>query len=241
MKIALIGYGKMGKAIESIALSRQHKISYRISQSNLLQIKDINPANTDVAIEFTQPEAALGNIVACLQNKVPVISGTTGWLAEQKEAEQICLAQQTAFLHASNFSVGVNLFFKVNSFLAKLMANHSQYAIDIEEIHHTQKKDAPSGTALVIAEQIMANIPQKNAWVLANDSQQIENNLLPIKALRLPEVPGTHTISYTSAQDSIMLTHQAHNRTGFAFGAVVAAEWIAGKQGIFTMADVLEL
>ncbi len=240
MKIALIGYGKMGKAIETIALSRQHSISNRISQANLPEMEGLNPQNTDVAIEFTQPEAAFYNSKVLIANKVPVVCGTTGWLDNLPTIEQLCLQQQTAFLHASNFSIGVNILFKVNQILAKLMANQPQYAVTMEEIHHTQKKDAPSGTALVLAQSILAELPHKKNWILATD-QAAKPEDLPITALRLPDVPGTHTISYTSPQDTIILTHEAHNRIGFALGAVLAAEWLATKKGVFTMADVLGL
>jgi 4-hydroxy-tetrahydrodipicolinate reductase len=245
MKISLIGYGKMGKIIEQIALRRNHSISYKISQSNQQDIQQISPANTDVVIEFTQPEAALQNIKACLHKQVPVVCGTTGWLEAIAEVETLSIENNTAFLHASNFSIGVNIFFKVNEILAKLMETQPQYAVGIEEIHHLQKKDAPSGTAIVLAEGIIRNIAHKTTWKLEDNSQKDKvasrenTEILPITALRLPEVPGTHTIRYTSTQDSISLTHEAHSREGFALGAVIAAEWLQNKKGNFTMQDVI--
>lgn len=241
MKIALIGYGKMGKAIEEIALSRGHEISYRISQQNQGDLVLLDAANTDIAIEFTQPEAAFANISACLQQKIPVVCGTTGWLAHKTSIDNLCKVQETAFLHASNFSIGVNIFFKINALLAKLIGTQAQYEVRIEEIHHTQKKDAPSGTALVIAQDILAHLPQKSTWTLVENNKEIKAEQLPITALRLPEVAGTHTVSYISTQDTLRITHEAHNRTGFALGAVLAAEWLRDKKGVFTMEDVIGL
>jgi 4-hydroxy-tetrahydrodipicolinate reductase len=242
MRIALIGYGKMGKMIEQIAISRHHTISYKIIQSNWADISKLNPENTDIAIEFTQPESAYKNIAACLAQKIPVVCGTTGWLHRKDEIEAICLAQNSAFLHASNFSIGVNIFFKVNQLLAKLMNGQKQYQVAIEEIHHTEKKDSPSGTAIVIAEHIIHDLNRKTSWVLADDNKtkQFADSELPITALRLPEVPGTHTVTYESAQDRIAFTHEAHSREGFALGAVVAAEWLQNKKGNFTIENVIE-
>lgn len=243
MRIALVGYGKMGKIIEQIAHQREHSISYAISQGNAADLALITPENTDVVIEFTQPEAAFENIATCLKQGVPVVCGTTGWLQRKPEIENLCLKHNTAFLQASNFSIGVNIFFKVNQYLAKLMNSQPQYDVTLEEIHHTHKKDAPSGTAIVIADGVLDNIDRKNEWVLDEtpDGAAISPLQLPIKALRLPDVPGTHTVSYTSRQDTLSFTHEAHSREGFALGAVIAAEWIQHKKGNFTMSDVIEL
>ncbi len=242
MKIALIGYGKMGKMIEKVALSRNHTISYKIIETNWTDIAKLNPENTDIAIEFTQPESAYKNVAACLAQKIPVVCGTTGWLHRKEEIESICMAEKVAFLHASNFSIGVNIFLKVNQLLAKLMNEQSQYKISLTEIHHTEKKDEPSGTAIVIAEDIIKNIERKTAWVLAKEPKIIElaDSDLPISAVRLSEVAGTHTVNYESVQDTISFTHEAHGREGFALGAVMAAEWLQNKKGNFAMSDVIE-
>jgi 4-hydroxy-tetrahydrodipicolinate reductase len=249
MKISLIGYGKMGKIIEQIAISRHHTISYKITQNNQQDLQLLSPENTDVVIEFTQPESAFDNIATCLNKKIPVICGTTGWLLRKPEIETICLQNHTAFLQASNFSIGVNIFFKVNELLAKLMNEQPQYEVALTEIHHTEKKDAPSGTAIVIADGVLKHFNRKDAWTLLENEQanidtnkivnHVAENLLPITALRLPNVPGTHTISYHSTQDTISFTHEAHSREGFALGAVIAAEWLKDKKGNFTMADVI--
>ncbi len=240
MKISLIGYGKMGKIIEQIAISRHHTISYKITQNNQQDLQLLLPENTDVVIEFTQPESAFDNIAACLNKKIPVICGTTGWLSRKSEIEAICLQNHTAFLQASNFSIGVNIFFKVNELLAKLMNEQPQYEVALTEIHHTEKKDAPSGTAIVIADGVLKHFNRKDAWtLLENEQANMNENLLAITALRLPNVPGTHTISYQSTQDTISFTHEAHSREGFALGAVIAAEWLKDKKGNFSMADVI--
>jgi 4-hydroxy-tetrahydrodipicolinate reductase len=247
MKIALVGYGKMGKTIEQAALQRQHSISYTISQDNIADLQLLSPENTDVVIEFTQPEAAFNNVATCLAKRIPVVCGTTGWLQQKYEADTLCLKNDTAFLHASNFSIGVNLFFKLNQYLATLMNPYPQYEVEVMEVHHLEKRDAPSGTAIVIADGILNELDRKNEWILQEDDLKTDQETaitplqLPITALRLPEVPGTHTVSYTSKQDSLVIMHEAHNRNGFALGAVIAAEWLQNKKGVFSMADVIAL
>jgi len=236
MKIALIGYGKMGKAIEEIAVSRGHSIVLKVSLENMEDntIEKIRAA--DVAIEFTGPESAFENIIRCLDAGVPVISGSTGWLDRFNDVRQYCHQKGGAFLYASNFSVGVNLFFELNKRLSELMADHPEYEPRITEIHHTQKRDAPSGTAITLAEQLLEKIHRKKGWV-----NHISDNLdeLEILSERVDPAPGTHTIAYDSDIDSITITHTAHSRRGFATGAVLAAEYIAGKKGVYQMSDVL--
>ncbi len=232
MNIALLGYGRMGKTIEKIALERGHNIVLKTS-------KDIGNeiTKTDVAIDFSIPEAAVGNISNCINNNIPVISGTTGWLDNYQNIVTLCNAKNGAFIYASNFSLGVNIFFELNETLAKMMASLKQYDVSMEEIHHTKKLDAPSGTAISLAEDIIKQNDKYNNWSL--DSKEVEK--LPIVAKRIPEVPGTHIINYKSTIDTISIEHEAHNREGFALGAVIAAEWILNKQGVFTMKDVLGL
>lgn len=238
MKIALVGYGKMGKEIEKIALERNHSISFRINKDNTDKILQISPQNTDVAIEFTRPESAFENLKNLLLQKVRVVCGTTGWLSKQKEIESLALQNETAFLYASNFSLGVNLFFKLNELLAQIMRKYPNYQLLLEEIHHTEKKDAPSGTAISLAESIIQNNPFKNTWV--NElSEKI--NEVSIISKREPNVPGTHIVRYQNEIDCIEIRHEAYSRKGFATGAVIAAEFIAGKKGIFSMKDVLQL
>ncbi len=235
MKIALIGYGKMGHAIESIALERGHEIVLKITSANRNQLADGSLQAADVAIEFTRPDAAFEHVTASFEAGVPVVCGTTGWNEHFEEAKELCNRHQGALLQASNFSIGVNIFFSVNKKLAALMQRQPEYDVAIEEIHHTQKKDAPSGTAITIAEQIIQEIDRKKAWKLDADAP----DMLSIVAVREDNVPGTHTVTYNSAVDSIELSHTAHNRTGFASGAVLAAEFLKGKKGVFTMNDVL--
>ena len=230
MKIALLGYGKMGKTIEQIAVARGHEIVLKIDNAETSY--DITIA--DVAIEFSTPNSAFANISNSLTHKVPVVAGTTGWLSQYNEAVALCKAQQTAFLYASNFSIGVNVFFALNKTLAKLMSGLKEYEVAIEEIHHTQKLDAPSGTAITLAEGIIAET-DKAGWHLDTAGE----NEIPIVAKRIDSTPGTHIITYSSEVDTIEIKHTAHNRNGFALGAVMAAEWIVGKQGVFTMSDVL--
>lgn len=236
MRIALVGYGKMGKAIETIATNKGHVISAAIGSQNSHLLDSINPTNTDVVIEFTRPEAALKNILTCLQKKVPVVCGTTGWLQHYEQVKEVCLRQETAFLFASNFSVGVNLFFYLNEILAQKMANYPTYQAEIVEVHHTQKLDAPSGTAITLAEGILAHMPNLKSWVNAPTTHPHE---LPIISVREGDVYGIHSITYRSEIDSIEIKHTAHSRQGFASGAVMAAEWLHNKKGLFTMKDVL--
>ncbi|MBL7764927.1 MAG: 4-hydroxy-tetrahydrodipicolinate reductase [Chitinophagaceae bacterium] len=238
MKIALIGYGKMGKAIESIAIDKGHQIVLKIGRSNAHELTTDNIRLADVCIEFSTPETAFDLVMKCLQAGIPTISGTTAWLHHLAEAQQCCLNHQTAFLYASNFSIGVNIFFEVNRLLAKLMAHRPEYEVSIDETHHTQKKDAPSGTAVSLAEDILAQLDHKKQWVLNTDGQADD---LRINAYRIDPAPGTHSIHYRSEIDDITITHTAHNRIGFASGAVQAAEFICGRQGLYTMKDVLNL
>jgi len=232
MKIALLGYGKMGKVIEGIAIERGHQIVIKTSDESGYDI-----TQADVAIDFSVPQAAFFNIAKCLKQGVPIISGTTGWLDKYNDAVTICKENNGAFIYASNFSLGVNIFFELNKNLAKMMSNLKQYDVSIEEIHHTQKLDAPSGTAISLAEGIISEHSVYNKWLL-ND---IEEQTIPISAKRINNVPGTHIIEYKSKSDSVNISHTAHNRQGFALGAVVAAEWILDKKGIFTMKDVLNI
>jgi 4-hydroxy-tetrahydrodipicolinate reductase len=238
MKIALIGYGKMGKAIEEIALGRQHTIVLKIDENTLEQFKPENLAAADVAIEFTGPETAFDNIRSLIEWGVPVVSGSTGWLDRRSEINQFCQDRKGSFLYASNFSVGVNLFFALNKYLSELMAPYNDYEVVVEEIHHTQKKDAPSGTAITLAESILASNPRKNSWVNHISDNPAE---LEILSERIDPAPGTHKIKYSSPIDDIEIIHTAHNRKGFALGAVMAGEFIQGKKGIFGMQDVLGL
>jgi 4-hydroxy-tetrahydrodipicolinate reductase len=233
MKIALLGYGKMGKAIEEVALERNHQIVLKVSSKN----KDFNLDNVDVAIDFSLPSVAFNNIKKCLENGVPVVSGTTGWLDKYDEVVAICKKYQSTFLYASNFSLGVNIFFDLNEKLAKIMKNYDDYLPVIEEIHHKQKLDAPSGTAITLAKPILENF-NKQKWVLGVTNNQKE---LPIIAKREDEVPGIHIVKYVSKIDEIEIKHTAKSRKGFALGAVIAAEFVADKKGIFTMKDVLGL
>ena len=231
MKIALVGYGKMGKIIGEIAESRGHEVVAKLNESPTLE----NLNDPDVVIEFSNPEVAFNNIKICLENKIPVVCGTTGWLDQKPEIEKIATENETAFLYGSNFSLGVNLFFALNEKLADLMKNFSEYKVQLEEIHHTHKKDAPSGTAISLAEGIIKNDHRFDAWKL----DETKGNELGIFAVREDEVPGTHSIFYRSEVDEIEIKHTAFNRNGFALGAVIAAEWIQGKKGNFSMKDVL--
>ncbi len=233
MKIALIGYGKMGKTIEQIAIERGNEISYKIDVTNKEDLKRISPENTDVAIEFTRPDSAFENIQTLINQNVKVISGTTGWLEKYTEIEGLVKAIDGTFLYASNFSLGVNLFFKLNEQLAKMMVGRS-YKPSMEEIHHTQKLDAPSGTAITLAEGVIKNTPGVKSWV--NEASKNPDSL-GIISLREDEVPGTHTVTYDSEIDSIEIKHTAHTRKGFALGAVLVAEWISDKKGVLSMSD----
>ena len=240
MNIALIGYGKMGKAIEQIALERGHTIVAKVNKE--YSISQLAELPIDVAIEFTQPELAVEHIQYCMQHSIPVVVGTTAWQERLPEVENMVSSANGSLLHASNFSIGVNIFFEINKRLAQLMAGKPDYKACVEEIHHLQKLDAPSGTAITIADGIMQNNPDYISWVLGEEKEpHTAEGQLGITSHRLPDVPGTHTVTYTSEIDTISMTHQAHNRKGFALGAVIAAEWLYGKKGIFTMNDVLNL
>ncbi len=236
MKIALIGYGKMGKAIETLALENGDEIVLRITSSNKEIFIADNIKQADVAIEFTNPHSAVENIKKCFDAGVPVVCGSTGWLQQGNEVTDYCKQKKGCFLYASNFSIGVNIFFEVNKGLASLMNNRNKYEVNIEEIHHTQKKDAPSGTAITIAEQIMKKITSKKEWV---NKETVDTNQLQIISKRIDNVPGTHKVLYHSAADDIEIIHIAHNRTGFAAGALQAAKFVIGKKGVFGMNDVL--
>ncbi|MBA0885444.1 4-hydroxy-tetrahydrodipicolinate reductase [Flavobacterium undicola] len=232
MKIALLGYGKMGQVIERIALERGHEIVLKKDEFNTYD----GLSNADVAIDFSVPTAAVDNISASFNNNVPVVSGTTGWLDRYDEMIALCKEKNGGFISSSNFSLGVNLFFGLNEYLAKMMANIDGYKVTMEEIHHIHKLDAPSGTAISLAQGVIENSNYSN-WTLENATE----NDIHIEAVRTGEVPGTHTVTYDSGIDSIEIKHTAHNREGFALGAVIAAEWLAGKQGIFSMRDVLNI
>ena len=238
MKIALIGYGKMGKAIEEIALQRGHTIVLKINEENLTDFTKENMARADVAIEFTGPESALENIRQSLEMDIPTVSGSTGWTEKIEDINKLVTSRNGSFLYASNFSVGVNIFFEVNKRLASLMAPHKEYEVILEETHHTQKKDAPSGTAITLAEQVLHEIKRKKQWVneLSDNTDDLE-----IISQRIDPAPGTHSVKYSSAIDTIEIIHTAHNRQGFALGAVIAAEFIRNKKGIFSMKEVLGL
>jgi len=230
MKIALLGYGKMGQVIERIALERGHEIVLKKDEFNTYE----GLSNADVAIDFSVPTAAVSNISSCFHANVPVISGTTGWLEHYDEMLALCKEKNGGFISSSNFSLGVNLFFELNEYLAKMMSKFDSYKVEMEEIHHTQKLDAPSGTAISLAKGVIENSNYTNWTMETPDSKEIH-----IEAKRIGTVPGTHTVTYNSSVDSIEIKHTAHNREGFALGAVIAAEWIVGKHGVFTMKDVL--
>ena len=233
MKIALLGYGKMGKVIERIALERGHEIVLRKSSSTSYAGLE----NADIAIDFSLPTSAVANISECLNNGIPVVSGTTGWLEEYSNMVALCEQKNGSFIYGSNFSLGVNLFFELNNYLAKMMSKFKNYSASMEEIHHTQKLDAPSGTAISLAKGIIENSDYTNWTMDANPKE----NEISIEALRIENVPGTHSVFYNSEVDTIEIKHTAHSRDGFALGSIIAAEWLVGKKGVFTMKDVLEL
>jgi 4-hydroxy-tetrahydrodipicolinate reductase len=230
MKIALLGYGKMGQTIERIALERGHEIVLKKDEFNTY----VGLSDADVAIDFSIPLVAVDNISSCFHANVPVISGTTGWLEHYDEMVALCETKKGAFISSSNFSLGVNLFFELNEYLAKMMAKFNSYSVEMEEIHHTQKLDAPSGTAISLAKGVIENSNYTN-WTLETPKEK----QIHIGVKRIENIPGTHTVTYISTVDTIEIKHTAHNRDGFALGAVIAAEWIVGKQGVFTMKDVL--
>lgn len=236
MNIALIGYGKMGRAIETVAMQRGHDIILRIDHSNKHEFTAENLQQADVAIEFTGPETALGNVIYCIYSGTPVICGSTGWLQHLQQVHQVVADKNGSFLYASNFSVGVNIFFEINKKLAALMAGQTTYDVQLTEIHHTAKKDAPSGTAITLAEQILESFPGKKRWIIQPPAK--EGDLL-IESRRINPEPGTHMVHWKSAFDDIEIKHTAHNRQGFAVGAVLAAEFVQDKKGIFEMKDVL--
>jgi 4-hydroxy-tetrahydrodipicolinate reductase len=236
MKIALIGYGKMGKAIEAIAISKGHEIVLKIDLANKQEFTQAALSKADVAIEFTGPHSAFENVKKCIELGIPVVSGSTGWLEKWSEIELACKQHKGCVVYSSNYSIGVNLFFELNAILAKMMNTYPEYQLSIEETHHTHKKDAPSGTAITLAERIIDQLARKKSWTLA---QPIDANQLSITAHRIDEVPGTHVVKYTSSIDDIELKHTAHNRDGFALGAIVAAEFLQSRKGIFSMKDVL--
>jgi 4-hydroxy-tetrahydrodipicolinate reductase len=238
MKLALIGYGKMGKAIEEIAVQRGHTVVLKIDIDNAQDFTKENLAKADVAIEFTGPHSAYENVKKLMQCGTATVCGSTGWVEKLNEINQLCKQNHAAFIYASNYSVGVNIFFEVNKKLAALMAPHPDYEIQLTEIHHTQKKDAPSGTAITLANQILENISRKKNWVnhISDNPEDLE-----ILSERMDPAPGTHKVKYSSGIDDIEIIHTAHTRKGFALGAVLAAEYIAGKKGIFSMKDVLGL
>jgi 4-hydroxy-tetrahydrodipicolinate reductase len=235
MKILLIGYGKMGKIIEGIALNRGHEIVAKIDVGDNFSSFD---KQADVAIEFTQPEAVVTNLKTCFDKGIPVACGTTGWLAHKSEIENYCIEKNGTFFYTSNYSLGVNLFFKLNQLLAQMMDRYPQYKVSIDETHHTQKKDAPSGTAITLAEGVIKNLSRKKEWKLgASDKDEA----LSINSFRIDPAPGTHTVKYQSAIDDLEITHTAHSREGFAMGAVLVAEWLADKKGVLTMDDFLKV
>ena len=241
MKITLIGYGKMGKTLEKVALLRGHQVVLKIDVNNREDFDRL--AEADVAIEFTRPESAVQNLEKCIAANVPVVCGTTGWLTEFERMSKLCVEKNGAFFYASNYSIGVNIFFEINRQLAKMMNDYPMYDISMTEIHHTQKIDAPSGTAITLAESILQNITRKTNWVINTEGSasttRIADANISILAKRIDPAPGTHVVEYNSPIDSIEITHTAHSREGFATGAVMAAEWLVGKKGVFSMRDLL--
>ena len=246
MKIALIGYGKMGKIIEQIALNRGHAVVLKLDITNPKDFARLPEA--DVAIEFTRPESAIENLKKCFDARVPVVCGTTGWVDKYAEMSALCLEKGSAFFYASNYSIGVNIFFEINQRLAALMNNYDMYDVKMTEIHHTQKLDAPSGTAITLAQGILANVDRKEKWVCNTENTAPSESLwegvaasneIVITAERIDPAPGTHIVTYDSPIDTIEITHTAHSRAGFATGAILAAEWLVNKKGVFSMKDML--
>ncbi|MFZ6013532.1 MAG: 4-hydroxy-tetrahydrodipicolinate reductase [Bacteroidota bacterium] len=234
MKILLVGYGKMGRTIERIAHERGHEIAGRIDVDNQ---HEFDTVVADAAIEFSHPDAAFNNIKKCLERNIPVVCGTTGWLARKPEVDELCRQHNGAFFYASNYSLGVNIFFKLNEYLAKIMNSFEGYNITMDEIHHTEKRDAPSGTAITLAEGVLKHIQRKQKWV---NAETAASNEIGIQSFRVDQVPGTHIVKYASAVDDIEIKHTAHSREGFALGAVMVAEWIRGKKGVLNMDHFLK-
>jgi 4-hydroxy-tetrahydrodipicolinate reductase len=247
LKIALLGYGKMGKAVEKIALAKNHEIVYKVNLENAMNFMPISLQNVDVAIDFSMPSAAVDNILKCFEYRVPIIVGTTGWYDQFDEIKDKCMNEGQAMVYSTNFSIGVNIFYKINKILAKMMNDHPDYDVMIEEIHHTEKKDYPSGTAISLAKQIIEENKNKKEFkgrLLFNENmpaQSIKPNELLIESKRLGDVTGDHIVKYESLIDEISIAHKAKSRYGFAKGALLAAEWIQGKKGIYTMEDILNL
>lgn len=241
MKIALIGHGKMGHIIEEIAIARGHKIVKIIDEDNLDDFESNDFQSADVAIEFTRPQAAVDNILKCFAAGVPVVSGTTGWTDSLPELQAMCQKGEGTLLWSSNFSVGMNIFMALNRHLAAVMSNFPEYHPEMEEIHHVHKLDHPSGTAITLAEQLIAEYPPLKGWKEVESEESISPDYLPISYRREGEVPGVHSIRWDSEADEIIITHSAHSRRGFALGAVLAAEWLPGHKGFFSMNDVLKL
>jgi 4-hydroxy-tetrahydrodipicolinate reductase len=235
MKVLLIGYGKMGKAIEAIAIARGHEVVGKVDTN-----EELNRFNqkADVAIEFTQPESAVKNILYCFDHQIPVVCGTTGWLDQKNEIERLCVEKKGGFFYASNYSLGVNLFFRLTSYLAKVMKPYPHYKVSIDETHHTQKKDAPSGTAITLAERIIQEQPLIKKW---QSTETHDPTSLVIRSQRIDPAPGTHTVKYQSSVDDIEITHTAHSREGFAQGAVLVAEWMVNREGVYSMDDFLKV
>lgn len=244
MKIVILGYGKMGQMIEKFALKRGHEIELIVDSVNRDGLIAEDLVDADIAIDFSTPEAALGNISLCFEANLPLVVGTTGWYDHIEEVKETCLEADQSLLYGSNFSIGVNLFFHVNKLLAKAIAPYQQYDVQVEEIHHIHKLDAPSGTAITIAEGIIDNSEIKKTWVnqVVGAEEEIVNqpHELLIESLRIEEVPGTHTVLYSSEVDQIEFKHTAHNREGFALGAVIAAEWLYGKKGFYQVTEIFD-
>lgn len=244
MKIVILGYGKMGQLIEKFALKRGHEIALIVDADNRESITVEDLADADIAIDFSTPDAALENISLCFEADLPLVVGTTGWYEHLQEVKETCLEADQALLYGSNFSIGVNIFFHINKLLAKAVSPYQQYDVEVEEIHHIHKLDAPSGTAITIAEGIIENSDLKKSWVnqVVGSNEEVVNkpNELLIESLRIEEVPGTHTVLYSSEVDQIEFKHTAHNRDGFALGAVVAAEWLYGKKGFYQVTEIFD-
>ncbi|AMQ01688.1 Dihydrodipicolinate reductase [Pedobacter cryoconitis] len=245
MNIALIGYGKMGQIIERFAIERGHEVVLKVGIDNLADLTVSNLRKADVAIDFSTPDAAINNIYTCFDANVPIVVGTTGWYGQLQEIKDECLRRNNTLLYGSNFSIGVNLFFHINEVLAKVMNNYPVYEVQVEEIHHTQKLDSPSGTAMTLAEGIIENMDRKSEWVNELDGnpalEVLKQEQVLIASQRIENIPGTHTVIYSSEVDEIELKHTAHSRAGFALGAVVAAEWLQNKQGFYNISDIFNL